>query len=356
MRNLEHSPLVYPHVEQASLPIRGLARAMSALFRSALMLRNLAYDRQWISGRSLPGRVISVGNVAVGGTGKTPTVMALVSYLLKMDKKPAILTRGYGSGLAKKDWVLLRAGELVGGTCTPVQLPDEARLQSAAFPEIPVIAGPARYTAATDFLKQCKDGELPTHWILDDGFQHRAIERDFDLVLVDATNPFGNFHVLPFGMLREPVDALRRADQILLTGAGKIASEVEHVLKKFAPSVPVSHAQHVSLPLALDITNALQFDVTQHLPVLMVAGIARPERLRRDLEIDGVEICNELIPGDHAPVLASELASRIGSARSVVVTSKDYWRNPAVFQSLKIPVFVKNAEINLPESLLTSIL
>jgi tetraacyldisaccharide 4'-kinase len=355
MANRDQSSLVYPQVQQAGMARRALSRGLSLLFRGAGSLRNAAYDHAWKTAHRLPGKVISVGNIAVGGTGKTPVVMALIAHLLQRGHRPAVLTRGYGSGLGRGDWILLLAGRLEGGNCRPLTLPDEARLQSVSYPEVPVIAGAGRFRAASAFLSGLSAHERPTHWILDDGFQHRAIERDFDLVLIDRRDPFGNHCVLPYGMLRETVASLGRADHILLTGSGDLAPDLSGELMRCAPGVPVSVADQVSCPLARDSKDAIDFSPAQHTPVLVVAGIARPEHFFRDLENDGVRISARLTPGDHGTLRADELETLAKSARAVVATAKDYWRNPDVFRALKIPVFVKNVEIHLPGSLLTAL-
>ena len=146
----------------------------------------------------LPHPTISVGNITTGGTGKTPVVRWLAERLQEQGRRPAVLMRGYRSE---------------GG------ISDEQSLLQQQLPEIPVIANPDRVRGAADATQ--KQNDIDT-FILDDGFQHRRVHRDFDLVLIDATAPFGFGHILPRGSLREPLSGLRRANALLITRSSQV--------------------------------------------------------------------------------------------------------------------------------------
>lgn len=141
--------------------------------------------------------VISVGNITVGGTGKTPLVIKIAQIYKKNKIKPVILTRGY----------------MGRGTGSNSAQSDEAAMMREMLGDVPVLAGADRIKNAKEFLK----GNPVDVFILDDGFQHWRVARDLDIVAVDTTNPWGNGHLLPRGTLREPLRALRRADLLVLT-------------------------------------------------------------------------------------------------------------------------------------------
>src|SRR5205814_1694442 len=191
--------------------------------------RNSSYSRGILRSARAARPVISVGNITTGGTGKTPVVRWLASRLRDQGKHVAILLRGYKSaGAAGSD-----ERELLD------------RLLNASTSDNPVIvhANPDRVAGAAETLQKHPDVDV---FVLDDGFQHRRLQRDFDLVLIDATNPFGFGHVLPRGLLREPLGGLGRASALLITRCDQVAHEalgqVEQKLKWFAPAAPVLHS------------------------------------------------------------------------------------------------------------------
>jgi tetraacyldisaccharide 4'-kinase len=176
---------------------RGLLSAASLLFRTGAGLRGLGYDLGLLPTHSAPLPVISVGNLSVGGTGKTPLVALIARSLVDLDQRPGVLARGYG---AERD------GELN----------DELRLIGELVPEALIVPGRDRVARAHEAAAQGA-----SVLVLDDGFQHRRLRRDADLVLLDASEPFGfpPRAMLPRGLLRESPGALRRAHAVVLTRA-----------------------------------------------------------------------------------------------------------------------------------------
>ena len=186
------------------------------LYRSVILLRNCLYDFHIFKIRRLPGKVISIGNIAVGGTGKSPLVKEVVKQLQGQGFHPAILTRGYKSGLRPGEWQILLNGSVAGGVDRASVRADEARMQSLALPGVHVVVGADRYAAAKIFTENFTDVTV-THWILDDGFQHRSLHRDVDIVVVDVRSPWGR--CLPAGLFREGKGSLSRANIVVLTKA-----------------------------------------------------------------------------------------------------------------------------------------
>ncbi|MCA8925488.1 MAG: tetraacyldisaccharide 4'-kinase, partial [Planctomycetes bacterium] len=181
---------------------RALLAACAALYALVVRARNWAYARGLLRAHAAPLPVISVGNLTAGGTGKTPLVIALAQALLARGLRVAVLARGYGAA---------RDGELN----------DELREIAERVPQALLVPGRDRVRSAERAALRGADVIL-----LDDGFQHRRLRRDLDLVLVDCTDPWGPAGVLPRGLLREPRGGIRRADWVILTRAEQAPERV----------------------------------------------------------------------------------------------------------------------------------
>ncbi len=314
---------------------------LAHIYRFIVALRNLAYDRRWLASRRLPGKVISIGNIAVGGTGKSPVVCRLAAYLRDRGDRPVILTRGYRSGLRRGD-----SGLLLDGAWQSVMMPvgdvhaDEAMMQSRMLQDVPVVVGARRWHAAQRFLRVY--AYQPTHWLLDDGFQHRQLARDLDLVLLDSRNPFAGGDVLPRGRLREPLINLVRADVV-----GFTRSDAEYP----QPDDLALARQHAQRILFIPFRSGSPWpaggkptaSATTSLPgakVVVVAGIAQPERFIREVVNAGATIVERYIVGDHQRFSTQLILQKSQSATAIVTTAKDYWREPEVFATLTKPVFI----------------
>lgn len=201
-------------------PLESLLWPLTIPYGAATRLRARAHRTGMLRARHLDGVVISVGNLTLGGTGKTPMVLWIAERLLAEGKKLGILTRGYRGQKSA-----------TGATSDEVQL-----LQSRLGDRLAFGVGPNRYAHGRELVKR------GVEWfILDDGFQHLRLARDVDLVLIDATNPFGNGHLLPAGRLREPKSALARADIIVITRADR-APAVEAAIRRES-NAPIFYAR-----------------------------------------------------------------------------------------------------------------
>jgi tetraacyldisaccharide 4'-kinase len=185
----------------------------AVLYGAIVRLRNTLYDRKVIPSVKLSRPVVSVGNLTAGGTGKTPMVIHLARFLRERGYRPAVVSRGYGS----------RGGQAVNVVSDgravlldPERAGDEPYLMARVLGDVPVVTGPKRVDAGRAAIRLFR----PDLLLLDDGFQHRRLRRDLDIVLLDEDLPFGNGHLLPRGRLREPLRGLSRADLIVLTGPG----------------------------------------------------------------------------------------------------------------------------------------
>ena len=293
----------------AAAMLRAALACAEPVYATTLRARNLLYDAGLFPVRRLPRPVVSVGNITTGGTGKTPGTRFLAERLLARGVKPAVLLRGYKS-------------DDTGGS-------DEARMLAAQLPAVPIAADPDRLKAAWRVLGQ-SGAEV---FLLDDAFQHRRVHRDFDLVLLNAADPFGYGHVLPRGMLREPMAGLRRAHAFVLTRADQAdpahLRETERTLRRYNADAPVYHATHALTRLLDQNDRPHPLGVLMHTKFFAFAGIGAPQSLHRQLAAFGPTYVGQRWLSDHAAHTAQSLAdldllARATGAECLVTTEKDW--------------------------------
>ncbi len=255
-----------------------------------MRLRNGAYDAGLLRARRVAAQVISVGNLTLGGTGKTPLVALLARAARAAGRNPAILLRGYRRGARRA------AGS------------DEAALHARLTPGVSVVAEPDRVQGAARALAAGAD-----LLILDDGFQHRRLARDVDLVLADARDPSAGGRLLPRGLLREPISSLARAHALILTRCERAsAAEIEAGRRRalaVAPGLPVLCEAH--RPRALvDAHGAADADLERLAGrrVLCFAGIADPTALCETVTGLGASVVKAVDFGDHHEFSPADLA------------------------------------------------
>jgi len=303
-------------------------------------LRGLAKDQE-ISRkrqRSLPACVISVGNLVVGGTGKTPFTLWLAEHLSRRGLRVAVLSRGYGGG-AHEAALVPGAGETL-----PLvkRYGDEPVLMARKLNDVPVWVGRNRYDAGLAAVRISGAQVL----ILDDGFQHLSLARDLDLVLLDCRSPFGNGEVLPLGPLREPVSHLQRASAVILTRAEDPhrAEAVRRSLRIRFPDKPVFTSSHrLREPVQGLAGPRVPFDKLQQAPAGAFAGIARPQTFFDSLRRAGVRLARSWAFPDHHPYARRDIRSLLESVRRdglrwLLTTEKDYVRLPSWLQSVTLTV------------------
>lgn len=287
-------------------------------YTGAVRLRNRYYDTSSAVRRAgVP--VISVGNLTVGGTGKTPMVAWLVRELQGLGHKPAVVSRGYRGTAGRGPLVVSRgAAALVG----PERCGDEPYLLARSLPGA-LVVGSDRFSGAEQARRLGADVV-----VLDDGFQHRRLARDFDLVLVDASNPFGNYRLLPAGVLREPLTGLARADAVVLTRTrpGESLVVIERVIRRHHPGVPVFRAGHRRLAF-VDASGAA---VPPPARAAAFCGIGNPQLFFEDLHAHGVEVVASRVFADHHKYAEDDWAELQTLARradaALVTTEKDLVR------------------------------
>jgi tetraacyldisaccharide 4'-kinase len=290
-------------------------RPLSRLYRAEVARRNARYDRG-IGVTRLDRPVISVGNLSAGGTGKTPMVRWVVGELLRLGHRPAIAMRGYGAG---RDGVS-----------------DEAAEHADALPGIPIVAQPDRI-GGLRALFETERGRSVDCVVLDDGFQHRRLARDLDIVLIDATRPFFRDGLLPAGFLREPGSSLKRAGAIVVTRAERLGEDDLRVVmsrcrdQAAGPQVPVVSANmrwdriHVfGGSVGIESVGALEGR-----RLIVVSAIGNPAAFDRAVVEAGVDVADRMVLADHAEFDAKviqELSRRVVASRAegVVTTMKDW--------------------------------
>lgn len=306
-------------------PFKGVLRLSTSLYGLGVNLR-LSLSKN-MRKHSLPGFVVSVGNLTVGGTGKTPATQMLAEWASKEGHRVAVLSRGYKGHHKKKT---LEVSDENGMLAGPQEAGDEPYLLAKNLPGVPVILSKKRYKAGLLAHKKY-DTDI---YIMDDGFQHIGLERDLDLVLMDASNPFGNKQLLPCGPLREPVDHLARADVFLLTRSGGDSSVNESIafLKEKFPDIPIFQSDHI--PNRVVIPNKNQVHAPEFLKgkrVVAFAGIGAPDRFRESIIKIGAELVYFKSFGDHHTFQTVELLKLITQKESLkaeclLTTEKDWVR------------------------------
>ena len=282
----------------------------SILYSAVVRAKALAYSRGIFRGRKLPGTVISVGNLTVGGTGKTPMVLAIAENLAHEGKHAAILTRGY------------RGTKTPGESGVP-QSDEVALLRERLAGKVQLGVGADRY----------KNGVvLSTHgvawFVLDDGFQHRKLARDVDIVLVDAMDPFGGKRVLPAGRLREPLSALKRADIVVITRSLQTpAPALESILRRHTDSAifyAFTKLKSVSRIPRMDVS--LPEQDWREARFLAFCGIGNPGAFFTDLRAWGLQALQERSFADHHVYTPREAADLEQSAAQRAERTRFYVR------------------------------
>jgi tetraacyldisaccharide 4'-kinase len=291
----------------AALQRAGLG-ALSVPYGCGVRLRNALFDRGWKDIRRAPVPVVSVGNLTLGGTGKTPCVEYVARFYRDLGRRVALLSRGYGSSGGRNDEALLLDENLAG--VPHYQGPDRAALAALAVRE-----------SASEVL------------VLDDGFQHRRLARDLDLVLLDATDPWGQGRLFPRGLLREPPRALRRAGVVVLTRCDQADPETPDCLRgrvaRVAPGVPVIETTHEPVALVNADRACQPVGAVRQRPLALFCGLGNPEAFRRTLTGLGADVIAFRTFPDHHGYTRADLDALRGWARRLatdcvlVTTQKD---------------------------------
>lgn len=318
--------------------LAGFLRGLSLIYGLVVRLRSVLYDKGLPTVGRLPCRVLSVGNISVGGTGKTPVTLYLARMLRDTGYRPVILSRGY-KGRAERDGGVVSDGETI--LMGPEEAGDEPFMMAAALKDVPVLVGRDRLANGRLAVARFQ----PDVVLLDDGFQHRRLFRDMDIVLIDAAGFCKNRHLLPRGPLREPVSALGRAHALILTRASGPATPARDLLARLAPGKPVFAADHQPYVAVLvrsgrgpaaDPPKDAGF--LKQARVFVFSGIAKNRAFRDMVAGLAGSVAGERAFADHHPYTPEDCAAVIRAAEHhdadfLVTTEKDYVKLQKIWES-----------------------
>jgi len=331
--------------ENRSLFLKPLLFAISIGYGGLVKLRENLYKKGFLQPKRLPCPVISIGNITVGGSGKTPMTIYVAELIKHLGYGVAIISRGY-KGEAEKIGGVACDGRII--CMGPDEAGDEPFMIAERLKTVPVIVGLNRFKAGILAIKEFKPDVL----LLDDAFQHLKLNRDIDLVLLDSKKPFGNTYLFPRGTLRETASALLRGDAVILTRSdvGKQASLGQ--IKNHVPRKPIFHSFHtpyiykivtgnsLQSPDRLNISSKYDFDIFKNKRVFAFSGIASNDDFRRTIESFKCKLENFTGFPDHHPYSDRELDEIVKSAMDlsaefIFTTEKDYVR---IAHKIKWPI------------------
>ena len=336
--------------------LMGLFYLFSLVYEQLVNIKLLCYKAGILGKERLNCYVISLGNITVGGTGKTPTAQRLAKDIRDMGYKVVILNRGYRSKWHGEVGIVSDGKNL---HMDAAEAGDEAYMLAKHLPNVPVLIGAERAVTGKYAIEHF-GAEVA---ILDDGYQHWQLIRDMDILLVDAVNVFGNGHLLPRGTLRESMSHISRADVCLITkvdqaeaGAGEYIRSTVHKYNANAKIVESIHQPRCFIPLAewfIDLASeGVSVESISGKKIVAVSAIGNPASFEQTLRDLGAEIVESIRYPDHHEYTVKEMqdvlqqADALG-AESIVITEKDAVKIPAEFakSNWNIPIFVICVEV-----------
>jgi tetraacyldisaccharide 4'-kinase len=343
MRNFLYAVITGQRRDLAAQLVKMPLIVASWLYGAAVRLILAGYHSGLIKRRHLSVPVISVGNLTLGGVGKTPMVIYVARLIQSKGLKPVILTRGY-----------MPPNE-------EFYQSDEAQVLEEVL-DVPVVVNPNRYQGGLRAIERHKPDVL----ILDDGFQHWQLFRNLDIVLIDASMPFGNRRVLPAGILREPLSSLKRADVVVLTRTGQLQTDgLKTLIRSMHDRVPLIETAHRPTTLKNILTGHLEKLTKLSQPLVAFCGIGNPNSFKTTLASLHADVkAFEIFPDHHPYTLVDmerlkEICLKYHT-RVIVTTQKDavkltgftdFWQGYDVY-SLNIDLQITQGEHEFAERIL----
>ncbi len=293
---------------------------LSLLYKLITKGIDFLYEKKIFIQKRLPCFVISIGNITAGGTGKTPMTIYLAKLLKKNGFSPAVISRGYKGKFEKKGGIvsdgknILAKAEYAG---------DESFMMAERLKGIPIIAGQNRYISGMTAIKKFGSDVI----ILDDGFQHRKLFRDLDLLLLDSEKPFGNNHTIPRGVLREPPSSTKRADALILT-------RCRYYTQTKISEKPLFKSRHMPYICEKDFARTEKQDILKEKKIIAISAIAKNRDFHNTIENMGGNLEGFLAFDDHHKysekdfLKLSELAEKT-KPDIIATTEKDFAKFPS---------------------------
>lgn len=319
--------------------------ALSVLYGAGLKLHHAGYRLGLARRTRVPALVIGVGNLTVGGTGKTTAAIAIARWLMDQGRSVAVLSRGYG-GAAERGAAVVSEGS--GPLLGPEEVGDEPFMIARALPGACVLVGKDRRRTGRRAVEDFGADAL----VLDDAFQYQRLVKDVEIALVDALAPFGYDFLVPRGLLREPPSQLARAGAVWLSHSDLVRDDdlraVERRIGRHAPSARVWRARHAAVRLRrLDAEGEWEPEGLRGRRVLALSSVGNPAAFERTLEKEGAVLVGRVRFPDHHRYGEDELRGLLeregGPAEWVVTTEKDAVRIPA--GALAGPSYVLEVEL-----------
>lgn len=339
MRTLIEDIMYGRRRDAASAPVRFILRFLSILYGIAVSARNYLYSREILKSRQVPCRVVCIGNLTAGGTGKTPVVIMSARMLKENGIKVAVVSRGYG----RADGKTLVVSD--GSRILPAsESGDEPHLIASSLPGVPVVVGRNRFLAAMTVFNRFQ----PAVILLDDGFQHRGLYRDVDILTMDAGNPIGSDYLLPRGLLRESPRGMKRARAIVFTRADDSTNRerAERMVRYYTRNTSLFRTRIEAAGLR-EPGSERREEVTALAgqKVAALSNVVNPESFYKLLENAGAEIITKRAMPDHHRYSSAEIGDIVRETRSrgagyLVMTAKDERNFPPEpqFNSLNVRV------------------
>ena len=334
--------------------LRMVASVVAWLYDKLTIFRNLLFDLKILKAHKVNCPVISVGNLAVGGTGKTPMVIWLARFLLEEGWRVGIVSRGYKGEETEKVLVVSDGRDILAGSDISG---DEPQLLARALPGIPVLCSTKRSLAAEAAVEQFRCEVV----ILDDGFQHRFIARNLDIVMLDSRYPFGEGFLLPRGILREQTTALTRAQVLVLSrfdGSKEAEQSHKNLVGQWPDKTVVTAAHRATRVFKATTQKERPLSSVKNMRLAAFAGIGRPDEFFRTVHDLGADLVYTAALPDHHPLTVDLLTSLAEEASAKqpelwLTTEKDWVRLPGDLpDSMELMILAVEIDLDGDSSLL----
>jgi len=323
---------------------------LSYVYGVIIKIRTFLYNKNISKIQKLPCKIISIGNITVGGTGKTPTTIYTACLLKKMGYNVAVISRGYGGNIQDSFGIVSDGSNIL---LKPDQAGDEPYLMALKLDGIPILVAKKRYNAGTIACNKFKSDLI----ILDDAFQHRSLDRDCDIVLLDSNNPFGSGHLIPRGILREPLKNLLRSNAFVFTRSKGELPDCTAKISKINNNALFFQCDHFPEALySIDNngkTTKNTLEILCNKKIFAFSGIAKNWDFKNILLSLNYQLCNFIMFPDHHKYNKEDIENIFDQAAksdayAIVTTEKDFVKINEYLIN-KIPVYALGIKIEFKQ-------